>query len=185
MVVQVFNSMNSAGGPGRSLLRACAPSQPGHRHFFGTAMAKRKKKTERCRACGAVPRCAMAQHMKAEHSGRWWTKGGQKAIVKRWKNRGKRKAGASPLRGGYLVYLKSPVWRRKAARLKRKRKCCEVCGRGNRLHVHHLTYERIGQERPSDLIVLCEDCHEGHHTGQPIDRESRRHMESLAWLSRT
>src|SRR5215475_10158177 len=28
-----------------------------------------------------------------------------------------------------------------------------------RLEVHHLTYERLGNEHPDDLIVLCPQCH--------------------------
>jgi hypothetical protein len=29
--------------------------------------------------------------------------------------------------------------------------------------VHHRTYERVGFERQSDLIVLCHDCHRDFH----------------------
>jgi 5-methylcytosine-specific restriction endonuclease McrA len=33
----------------------------------------------------------------------------------------------------------------------------------NNLEVHHRTYERVGEERPADVIALCKACHEKHH----------------------
>lgn len=39
----------------------------------------------------------------------------------------------------------------------------QVCNCNAPLDVHHNTYERRGQERPSDLIALCRPCHEKHH----------------------
>ena len=36
------------------------------------------------------------------------------------------------------------------------------------LQVHHLNYERVGNERDDDLILLCHRCHEGVH--KQIDR---------------
>src|SRR5262245_9907301 len=44
------------------------------------------------------------------------------------------------------------------------RGCCQVCGRKfpypfYGLEVHHNTYERLGNELPSDLIALCSGCH--------------------------
>jgi hypothetical protein len=33
--------------------------------------------------------------------------------------------------------------------------------------VHHLTYERVGLERDSDLAVLCVMCHRGEHLENP------------------
>ncbi len=38
---------------------------------------------------------------------------------------------------------------------------CQKCGSGSgRREVHHKTYERVGNERLDDLIVLCPECHE-------------------------
>jgi 5-methylcytosine-specific restriction endonuclease McrA len=34
---------------------------------------------------------------------------------------------------------------------------------GATLHTHHLTYCRRGRERLSDLITLCQNCHEQYH----------------------
>lgn len=36
----------------------------------------------------------------------------------------------------------------------------------SRLHVHHRTYERLGEELPEDLVVLCEVCHEAYELGR-------------------
>lgn len=65
----------------------------------------------------------------------------------------------------YSEYLQTPEWHTvrleclKAASYK-----CQVCNGGNTsLDVHHRTYERRGQELPSDTIVLCRRCHAMFH----------------------
>jgi hypothetical protein len=65
----------------------------------------------------------------------------------------------------YETYLKTPEWKRRRNRiLESVGKRCQRCGaKGVELHVHHLTYERRGEELPEDLIVLCKDCHEKEH----------------------
>jgi len=64
----------------------------------------------------------------------------------------------------YAEYLQTPEWdaTRKAA-LKRARYRCELCNNQGQLHVHHKTYERLGEEYAKDLITLCADCHAKHH----------------------
>ena len=60
----------------------------------------------------------------------------------------------------YREYLRSPEWKKKRLRVIRKaHHRCENCGGTYRLEVHHKTYERLGQERMSDLQCLCHDCH--------------------------
>lgn len=47
---------------------------------------------------------------------------------------------------------------------------CEDCGRNGKgiaLDVHHLRYDRYGHEEPSDVLLICRDCHERRH-GRPI-----------------
>ena len=64
----------------------------------------------------------------------------------------------------YRRYLKSRAWRDTRERiLVRDGYRCRSCGTGNYLQVHHLTYERIGYERPNDLLTLCHDCHQRCH----------------------
>jgi hypothetical protein len=63
------------------------------------------------------------------------------------------------------VYLKSEEW--KSLRLQRLEQAnykCELCGETkNSLDVHHLVYRRLFNVRPSDLRILCRDCHEAAH----------------------
>ena len=60
----------------------------------------------------------------------------------------------------YQEYLKSPHWKeiRKRA-LDRAGHHCFVCRDTKNLNVHHNSYERLGKELDTDLIVLCEKCH--------------------------
>ena len=65
----------------------------------------------------------------------------------------------------YKEYLKSPEWaaqRTKALLLAESR--CQVCYSDSRLQVHHRTYRNLGDEEPSDLIVLCRYCHHLFHS---------------------
>ncbi len=65
----------------------------------------------------------------------------------------------------YNDYLKTDHWqkiRRKA--LKNARGACQLCNnKDSILNVHHRTYERRGEELLSDVIVLCQVCHEKFH----------------------
>lgn len=64
----------------------------------------------------------------------------------------------------YHSYLRSRKWRKKREKvLKRDRYRCTRCGYAKRLQVHHLTYDRIFNERLSDLTTLCARCHMREH----------------------
>jgi 5-methylcytosine-specific restriction endonuclease McrA len=67
----------------------------------------------------------------------------------------------------YGNYLRSAAWHEAAAAaVARAGGCCQVCGADRwlvRLDVHHNTYERLGRERPADLVVLCRGCHRLFH----------------------
>lgn len=69
----------------------------------------------------------------------------------------------------YAEYLKTPEWQKKRRKaLATSGMKCQMCSATNKsLNVHHNTYERLGYERPSDLIVLCVDCHSKHHDKLP------------------
>ena len=64
----------------------------------------------------------------------------------------------------YDEYLWQLHWRetRKKA-LKRAGYRCEKCENQVRLHVHHKTYARLGQELDGDLLALCTECHNEAH----------------------
>jgi Zn finger protein HypA/HybF involved in hydrogenase expression len=66
----------------------------------------------------------------------------------------------------YSVYINSRHWRRTKILFKHSKHHqgrCYVCGRKDRLHLHHKTYERIGHEELTDLQELCENCHTWAH----------------------
>ncbi len=57
-------------------------------------------------------------------------------------------------------YRLTPEWRSRRNRvLLRAGYKCELCYLCGQLDVHHRTYERYGEESPSDLIALCRSCH--------------------------
>ena len=68
-------------------------------------------------------------------------------------------------RRNYFAYLRTDWWqaRRKRVYAKANHRC-ELCHKqGVKLEAHHTTYERVGCERDSDMIALCDPCHEKVH----------------------
>jgi 5-methylcytosine-specific restriction endonuclease McrA len=68
----------------------------------------------------------------------------------------------------YFDYLQSDAWREVKRRYLRsaRPKDCRICGASRfdaRLDLHHRTYERLGRERLSDLVLLCRRCHDAVH----------------------
>jgi hypothetical protein len=76
----------------------------------------------------------------------------------------------------YKKYIGSVKWRNiRKALFKIRGKKCEACGYGSAtLEVHHLTYERFGNENLADLKILCKSCHD------KADRE-REAMQQAAF----
>jgi len=65
----------------------------------------------------------------------------------------------------YQEYIKSHAWRlQRGWRLLKDKNTCQKCGRKHELEVHHLTYDRLGQERDEDLQTLCVRCHNDVHS---------------------
>ena len=64
----------------------------------------------------------------------------------------------------YSRYLHSEGWQliRKKILKRDGHKCCK-CGTKEKLHIHHLNYDSVFNERAKDLITLCEDCHKKEH----------------------
>lgn len=61
----------------------------------------------------------------------------------------------------YPAYLQSKHWQRQRREARsRANDHCQVCNSGVQLEVHHRTYDRLGCELPTDLFVLCYDCHD-------------------------
>ena len=64
----------------------------------------------------------------------------------------------------YREYLKTGHWQRvRALALEQAEHQCELCSATDDLEVHHRTYQRLGFERPGDVIALCARCHGDHH----------------------
>jgi 5-methylcytosine-specific restriction endonuclease McrA len=74
-----------------------------------------------------------------------------------WRHRPRGDGGHS---AEYEAVLSSPGWRRLRRRaIRRAGRRCQRCGARGPLDVHHLTYRRLGRERPGDLLAVCERCH--------------------------
>ncbi len=77
---------------------------------------------------------------------------------------------AAPRLGGkyerWKKYMKSRRWQNfKRKVYAAKGNVCERCDtRDGEKHVHHLTYERLENEKLSDVVILCSQCHTDVHT---------------------
>ena len=69
------------------------------------------------------------------------------------------------------AYMRSSAWKlRKLATLIVQNDQCKLCSSPHNLQLHHLTYERLGNEYQSDLVVLCGQCHQLQHDHYGMDR---------------
>ncbi len=114
--------------------------------------------------------------------------GQTKGALKSWREQKWRRARLYRLgfeRFEYDKYLETPHWQafRKHALETQKqrlgRNCCERCPEEKRqgdveLHVHHLTYERLGEELIEDVEIICRACHEKEH-GHDTDKRARHY----------
>lgn len=64
----------------------------------------------------------------------------------------------------YAEYLKTDHWQEMRAKaLERAGYKCQLCSSEEMLQVHHNTYKNIGNEKLTDLVVLCRGCHSRFH----------------------
>jgi hypothetical protein len=64
----------------------------------------------------------------------------------------------------YHEYLQSEAWNViRTTKLQEAGYRCQLCNEAGRLNVHHRTYTRVFHEELSDLIALCEPCHQKFH----------------------
>lgn len=64
----------------------------------------------------------------------------------------------------YESHLESQAWRSiRAAVIARSGGKCEGCKTAPVAHVHHLSYENLGNEPLTDLEALCRPCHAARH----------------------
>lgn len=57
-----------------------------------------------------------------------------------------------------------------------------MCGTSKNLNIHHMTYERLGNEDFNDLVYLCKDCHSNLH--KAIDTEKSNFLSELSGKSK-
>jgi hypothetical protein len=70
----------------------------------------------------------------------------------------------------YLWYLGTAFWRERRERcMKRAKGTCEWCKKRRATQVHHLTYMRVFNELPTDLVALCDPCHRNVHQLKPAN----------------
>jgi hypothetical protein len=74
----------------------------------------------------------------------------------------------------YRDYPRTPEWRqvRAAALLRAGNACALDASHTEDLEVHHRSYERRGAELPTDVTVLCRQCHRVHHEANGRPRRS-------------
>ena len=85
----------------------------------------------------------------------------------------------------YKKYLASPEWKGRKERWFRSRPgcCCEVCGSSKKIILHHLTYARVGKERDSDLMPLCNGCHLKLHRYARSRRGQSLYQSSVEYVA--
>jgi hypothetical protein len=81
---------------------------------------------------------------------------------KTWKENRKKSKEANI---NYREYIQSDEWyaRRDQYFKTHKRRCAKCKAEPKYLHLHHLTYVRLGYELDKDLIALCHECHQKAH----------------------
>ena len=64
----------------------------------------------------------------------------------------------------YKEYLQSEHWKKKRREaIAEGGGKCMICGNTDNLHVHHITYEHLGNEAIYELACLCHECHQDVH----------------------
>lgn len=80
----------------------------------------------------------------------------------------------------YKKYIVSPQWKKKRKQaLERANHKCEKCNGTKELEVHHLTYDRLGREELSDLLVVCKHCHPAEDKLRAQRTESDRYRKAI------
>jgi hypothetical protein len=83
----------------------------------------------------------------------------------------------------YDVYIASVEWKAKSdAAKERAGGKCQLCGCRKKLETHHNTYERLGNELPEDLVVLCGTCHDVFHAKR--DKRTARKYKNEKWVQK-
>jgi len=87
----------------------------------------------------------------------------------------------------YSAYRQTRHWTRRSRAFRDAAdSICVLCGLSEeisgdwlRFHVHHLTYEHLGYEKDSDLVLLCAPCH--HLVHYPDSLQAQHWLEVRAF----
>lgn len=61
---------------------------------------------------------------------------------------------------GYARYINSPEWAAFRTRYYATHpRACFVCGTSKEIRLHHISYRRVGTERDTDVVPLCDPHH--------------------------
>jgi hypothetical protein len=72
----------------------------------------------------------------------------------------------------YKVYILSKKWRARCALFyKMHGKFCVACGETRNIHLHHMSYQHMGNELDGELAPLCRDCHKEYHELNGVQRD--------------
>lgn len=64
----------------------------------------------------------------------------------------------------YAPYLRSSAWALRCQNFYAQYGCfCRICGRTDRVTMHHMSYKHLGDERDEELMPLCPTHHKDYH----------------------
>lgn len=115
------------------------------------------------------PRCAEIASGRRSHAERQAKRRGVKAPKLKTVKSEKTIRQAPLSARDYKRYMASNHWaNRKRVYYSAHPKRCVVCDGNVKIHLHHMTYERLGCELDEDLVALCELHHAGAHEHHQI-----------------
>ena len=130
---------------------------------------KQKQYIHQCTFCGAEmaqePNDTTVQERLAAKPFDW----GLRSSGQRLDYHTGREAQDQDWRDRYDKHLASKEWQDLRKRIFfRCQGICEGCRKNPAVHVHHLTYKRMGHEMLFDLVGVCRDCHQGIHPDKEL-----------------
>ena len=81
----------------------------------------------------------------------------------------------------YYMYLISLEWKKKRDFIIKRDSICRLCEKSKSEQVHHITYDRIYNEKESDLVGLCSYCHRAIHNKNVFSDEFDTYDEMVSY----
>ena len=82
----------------------------------------------------------------------------------------------------YDAYINGPVWKvKRQEAIERDGKRCRLCYSSKKLHVHHRYYPQVyGEEPLTDLITLCQECHDLFHSNMQVSQQKYKEKKTAS-----